>query len=197
MTDADHTCRVTLHMAASLDGFVARPDGSVDWMETADEHPGGAALDGPEVSALMASIDGYLMGSRTYETALAFEDRGLGWPYGDTPTTVLTTRDLPRTRDSVRFLAGDLPGLMERLRGEHRDLWVVGGPELCGALLRQGLADVLRLTLLPVVIGEGLPFFRQGPGDRPLHLVDSTAYANGMVELVHACRSAPGGTPDG
>src|SRR5262245_48200984 len=105
---ANLNSRVTLHMAASLDGFIARKDGRVDWMETSDEFAGGAILEPGFVEAFLRTIDCYVMGSRTYETALRFEAKGLGWSYGDTPTFVLTTRDLPRIRDSVAFYAGDL-----------------------------------------------------------------------------------------
>src|SRR3954447_25101549 len=94
---------VTIHMVASLDGFIARKDGRVDWLETSDEFPGGDTMDPEFVEAFLKTIDCYVMGSRTYETALRFEIQGLGWPYGDKPTFVLTSRDLPWTRDTVEF----------------------------------------------------------------------------------------------
>ena len=100
--------RVTIHMAASLDGFIARKDGRVDWLETSDEFPGGATLEPGDVEAFLKTIDCYVMGSRTYETALRFENEGFGWSYGDTPTFVLTSRTLPRTRDTVEFYSGNL-----------------------------------------------------------------------------------------
>ncbi len=93
--------RITIHMAASLDGFIARKDGRVDWLETQDEFAGGVSMDPGFVEAFLKSIDCYVMGSRTYETALRFEAQGFGWSYGDKPTFVLTTRDLPRTRNNV------------------------------------------------------------------------------------------------
>lgn len=77
MASADS--RVTIHMAASLDGFIARKDGSVDWLETADEFADGETMDPEFVAAFLETIDCYVMGSRTYETALGFEARGLGW----------------------------------------------------------------------------------------------------------------------
>ena len=89
--------RVTIHMVASLDGFIARKDGRVDWLETSDRFEGGDSLDPEFVQEFLKTIDCYVMGSRTYETALSFEGKGLGWPYGDKPTFVLTSRDLPRT----------------------------------------------------------------------------------------------------
>src|SRR5215831_13495954 len=91
--------RVTIHMAASLDGFIARKDGGVDWLETSDEFVGGNTMDPGFVEAFLNSIDCYVMWSRTYETALTFEANGLGWSYGYKPIFVFTRRDLPRTRD--------------------------------------------------------------------------------------------------
>ena len=75
--------RVTIHMASSLDGFIARKDGGVDWLETSDEFVGGDTTDPGFVEAFLKTIDCYVMGSRTYETALSFEAKGLGWSYGD------------------------------------------------------------------------------------------------------------------
>ena len=83
----DTNFRVTIHMAASLDGFIARNDGRVDWLETSDEFAGGDTLDPGFVEAFLKTINCYVMGSRTYETALSFEAKGMGWPYGDKPTS--------------------------------------------------------------------------------------------------------------
>ena len=106
MVDTDS--HVTIHMAASLDGFIARTDGSVDWLETSDEFAGGETMDPEFVAAFLKTIDCYVMGSRTYETAMGFEAKGLGWSYGEKPTFVLTRRELPRTRDTVEFHSGDV-----------------------------------------------------------------------------------------
>ena len=95
-------------MAASLDGFIARRDGNVDWMETSDEFAHGDIMDPEFVEVFLKTIDCYVMGSRAYQTALGFEPKGLGWSYGDKPTFVLTTRDLPQIRESVEFYSGDL-----------------------------------------------------------------------------------------
>jgi dihydrofolate reductase len=82
---ANTDSRVTIHMAASLDGFIARKDGSVDWLETSDEFAGGETMDPRFVETFLKTIDCYVMGLRTYETALSFEAKGLGWSYGDKP----------------------------------------------------------------------------------------------------------------
>jgi dihydrofolate reductase len=181
---ANSDSRVTIHMAASLDGFIARKDGSVDWLETSDEFPGGATLEPGFVEAFLKTIDCYVMGSRTYETALNFESKGFGWSYGDKPTFVLTSRDLPRTRSTVEFYAGDLANFVnERLRPSFRSIWFVGGGAVSGECLRLGLADEIRYSILPVLIGDGVSFFDKLDRDVALHLAEVTGYVSGMVEL--------------
>jgi dihydrofolate reductase len=175
---------VTIHMAASLDGFIARTDGRVDWLETSDEFAGGDTMDPGFVEAFLKTIDCYVMGSRTYETALRFEAQGLGWVYGDKPTFVLTSRELPRARDTVEFYAGDLAQFVNgRLRPAFRTIWFVGGGVVSGECLRLGLADEVRYSILPILIGDGIPFFEKLDRDVALHLAEVKAYKNGMVEL--------------
>ena len=187
MANADS--RVTIHMVASLDGFIARKDGSVDWLETADEFPGGESPDPGYIEAFLKTIDCYVMGSRTYETALGFEAKGFGWAYGDKPTFVLTHRDLPRNRETVQLHSGDLAQLVNaRLRPSFKSIWVVGGGDVCGACLRLGLDDEVRYSVMPVAIGDGIPFFAQLTGDVALHLVEVKAYVSGMVELRYEVR---------
>jgi dihydrofolate reductase len=181
--------RVTIHMAASLDGFIARKDGSVDWLETSDEFVGGDTMDPEYVAAFLETIDCYVMGSRTYETALGFEAKGLGWAYGDKPTFVLTRRELPRTRDTVEFCSGDLAQLVnERLRPTFRAIWFAGGGVVSAECLRRGLADEVRYSILPILIGDGIPFFERLDKDVPLHLAEVKAYVSGMVALRYEVR---------
>ena len=181
--------RVTIHMAASLDGFIARKDGSVDWMETSDEFIGGDSLDPSQVEAFLKTIDCYVMGSRTYETALNFEAKGLGWSYGNKPTFVLTSRNLPRIRDTVEFYSGDLSRFVnEQLRPAFGSIWFVGGGYVSGECLRRGLADEIRYSILPILIGEGIPFFEKLGGDVILHLAEVKAYNSGIVDLRYDVR---------
>ena len=181
--------RVTIHMAASLDGFIARKDGSVDWLETSDEFKGGETMDPGFVEAFLKTIDCYVMGSRTYETALGFEAKGFGWAYGDKPTFVLTRRDLPRTRETIEFYAGDLTQLVNRrLRPAFRSIWFVGGGAVSGECLRLGLADEVRYSILPILIGDGIPFFEKLDRDVALHLAEVKAYVSGTVALTYDVR---------
>ena len=181
--------RVTIHMAASLDGFIARKDGRVDWLETSDEFAGGETMDPGFVEAFLKTIDCYVMGSRTYETALHFEAQGFGWSYGDKPTFVLTGRQLPRTRETVEFYSGDLTQFVnERLRPAFSSIWFVGGARVSAECLRLGLADEVRYSILPILIGDGISFFDGLDRDVALHLSEVKAYKNGMVELRYEVR---------
>jgi dihydrofolate reductase len=181
--------RVTIHMAASLDGFIARRGGGVDWMETSDHFEAGATMTPQAVAAFLDTIDCYVMGSRTYETALDFEARGLGWSYGDKPTFVLTRRTLRKTHDSIQFYSGDLAGLVnQRLKPRFGSIWFVGGAAVSTECLRLGLADELRYSILPVVIGDGIRFFETLDRDVPLQLAETNAYSSGVVELRYEVR---------
>src|SRR6059058_4573892 len=184
---------VTIHMVASLDGFVARKDGRVDWLETSDEFAVGETMDPEFVEAFLKTIDCYVMGSRTYETALNFEAKGFGWSYGDKPTFVLTSRELPRTRNTVEFYSGDLAQFVnEHLRPRFRSIWFVGGGAVSGECLRLGLADEVRYSILPILVGDGILFFEKLDRDIPLHLTEVKAYKSGMVDLRYEVRGNRG-----
>jgi len=181
--------RVTIHMAASLDGFIARKDGRVDWLETSDVFEHGETLDPEQVEDFLGTIDCYVMGSRTYETALRFEAQGFGWSYGDKPTFVLTRRTLPKHRETVEFYSGDLTDLVNgRLRPAFRSIWFVGGGAVSGECLRRGLADEVRYSIAPVLIGDGISFFEGLDVDVELHLLEVKAYQSGIVALRHEVR---------
>ena len=181
--------RVTIHMVASLDGFIARKDGRVDWLETSDTFEHGGTMPPEFVAAFLKTIDCYVMGSRTYETALDFEAQGMGWSYGDKPTFVLTHRTLRKTRSTVELYSGDLGRLVdERLKPHFRSIWFVGGGDVSASCLRLGLADEVRYSILPIVIGDGLSFFQGLDRDVALHLLEATAYETGMVALRYEVR---------
>ena len=185
-------------MASSLDGFIARKDGRVDWMETSDEFAGGETLAPELIETFLKTIDCYVMGSRTYETALGFEAKGFGWAYGNKPTFVLTSRTLPRTRDTVEFYSGDLGRLVnEQLRPRFRTIWFVGGGVVAGECLRLGFADEVRYSILPILIGDGIPFFENLDCDVSLHLTEVKAYKTGTVALCYQVQRDAGEPQNG
>src|SRR5580765_3671385 len=97
-----------------------------------------------------------------------------------------SSRELPRTRDTVEFYSGDLARLVnERLKPTFRNIWFVGGGAVSGQCLRLGLADEIRYSIMPILIGNGISFFEGLGKDIALHLVEVKAYESGMVELRH------------
>jgi dihydrofolate reductase len=179
------TFKLTIHMVASLDGIIAKPDNSVSWFETADRYDKGVTLSEQEIKDFLKTIDCYVMGSHTYEHALELS-KSYGWAYGDVPTVVLTHRNLPVERLSIEFYSGDLNQLInERLKPNYRNVWMVGGAMLAKDLIRLKLADEIRLSIVPIILGEGKLFFDQIGQEQPLHLKDVTTYKNGMVEMCY------------
>jgi dihydrofolate reductase len=176
---------VTLHVVSSLDGFIARKDNTVSWLDSPqDAYERGV----PEGSAegVANVIDCFVLGSRTYEHALQ-----LGWPYGDTPTVVITNRELPSARKSVEFYSGDLKKLVDvTLAPRYRKIWLVGGAMLCQSFLTLGLVDEIRLSIAPVLLGDGLPLFGNSGSEKRWRLKDVVAYKTGFVELSYRIQSA-------
>lgn len=135
--------RVTVH-AASLDGFIARKDGRVDWLETSDEFAGGESRSPESVEAFLKTIDCYVMGSRIYETALDSKREGSGGPTVTSPN--LHSHDAQPAEDT-RYRREFVNG---RLRPKIRSIWFVGGGAVCGECVRRGLADEIRYSILPM-----------------------------------------------
>lgn len=168
-------------MVSSLDGMIAKKDNSVSWFDTTDYYEKGAAE--PDSAEFLKTIDCYVMGSRTYEHALELS-KSYGWAYGDVPTIVVAHRDLPIERQNIEIYAGDLNTLVhERLKPNYQNVWLVGGAMLARDFIRLNLVDEIRLSILPIILGDGTPFFDQIGQEQALHLKDVTAYKNGMVEL--------------
>ena len=178
------TSRITIHMVSSLDGFIAKPDGDVSWMHSKDQYDKGVTLTEGEITDFLQSIDCYVMGSKTYETALE-----LGWPYGDVPVYVLTSRKLKAMRTSIKFYNGDLElFLTKELKPKYKNVWMVGGSEVTSDFLNLGLADELVVSILPVIVGGGIRFFDSIENQIELHLKEEKAYSDGMVELTYEVR---------
>jgi dihydrofolate reductase len=171
---------VTLHVVSSLDGFIAKKDNSVSWMDSSGEVYEKGVSDG-NANDVVTPIDCFVLGSRTYEHALQ-----LGWPYGDTPTVVVTNRELPSTRKSVEFYSGDLKKLLDEiLAPRYRNIWLVGGAILSQRFLRLDLVDEIRLAIIPILLGDGLRLFANIGNESRWHLKNVIAYKTGMVELLY------------
>ena len=180
------TFKVTIHMVSSLDGIIAKKDNSVSWFESTDNYENGVVEENAE--EFMKTIDCFVMGSRTYEHALELS-KNFGWAYGDVPTIVVSHRNLPIDRKNIEIYSGDLNKLVnERLKPNYKNVWLVGGAMLAENFIRLKLADEIRLSVMPIILGDGTLFFDQIGQEQPLHLKNITAYKNGMVELWYEIR---------
>lgn len=148
-------------------------------MRSSDSYEKGISLTDEYISAFLKAIDCYIMGSKTYEHALE-----LGWPYGTTPVFVTTKRTLDSSKKSVKFYSGDLSKLVnENLKPKYHDIWMVGGSALTKTFLKLQLADEIVVTIVPVILGDGIPFFDSLGMEQKMHLKDVQAFDDGMVEL--------------
>ena len=180
--------KITIHMVSSLDGYIAKKDNSVSWFETSDNYEKGASISEQAQEEFLKTIDCYVMGSRTYEHAFELS-KSYGWAYGDVPTIVLTHRKLSIDRQNIETYSGDLNKLVnERLRPNYKNVWLVGGARLTKDFIRLNLADEIRQSILPIMLGDGTPFFDQIGQEQALHLKNVTAYKSGMVELCYEIR---------
>ncbi len=174
------TCAVFI--ATSLDGFIARTNGSIDWLEEANS----AVTPGEDFGyhAFMASVDVLIMGRNTFETALGFGE----WPYGDKPVVVLSSRlkSLPPEVQSSVSLENEEPAvLVARLAAEGRTKAYVDGGLTIQRFLAADLVDEITITRIPVLIGEGRALFGPLPRDRRLRHVATRAWDCGFVQSTY------------
>ncbi|MDB4922956.1 MAG: dihydrofolate reductase [Mucilaginibacter sp.] len=174
-------------MVSSLDGIIAKKD-SVSWFETSDHYEKGVTVTKHDAEEFLKTIDCYVMGARTYEHALELS-KSNGWAYGDVPTIVLTHRNLPVDRPNIEIYSGDLNKLVdERLKPNYKNVWVAGGAMLAKDFIRLKLADEIRLSVIPIILGNGTLFFDNIGQEQALHLKGVTAYKSGMIEICYEIR---------
>lgn len=174
--------RFAVFIATSLDGFIARQDGSLDWLDEANARvPAGEDCGYAE---FMASVDALLMGRKTYETVLTFGE----WPYGDKPVYVLSDqlRSLADgVPDTVRLIRGDIPTIVSQLRDcGHQKVYVDGGRTI-QSLLAAGIVDEITVTRIPVLLGAGRTLFGRLSGDLALKHVSTRSFPFGFVQSTY------------
>lgn len=168
--------KASVFIAASLDGYIARPDGNLDWLHAG---AGSASVD-YGYDAFMATVDALVMGRKTYETVLGFPK----WPYGKTPVFVLSSgRPSPAPPGApVEHLSGEPADVVLQLEARGiRHIYVDGG-ETIQRFLRAGLIQRLIVSRIPVLIGSGIPLFGKTERDIVLEHVVTRVYAAGLVQ---------------
>jgi dihydrofolate reductase len=165
----------------SLDGFIARADGAIDWLARV-EQPG----EDYGFRRFFDTVDTLVMGRKTYETALGFET----WPYAG-KRCVVVTRDASRpSRHGEAFFSGELPTLFKRLQAEGTKHVYVDGGVVVAQALGEGLVDELTISIIPVLLGEGTALAPHIGRDVPLQVVEHRAFESGLVQIKYRVLAA-------
>jgi len=166
---------VILYIAASLDGYIAKADGSVDWLSIVNDEDTDYGY-----ADFYAGVDAIAMGSRTYEQVLDFEE----WPYPDKRVFVFTRRSLEAVAHDVAFTNQSPVDFVRGLDSAGvRTLWLAGGGDLVASFMEHRLIDEYIVSVIPIVLGDGIPLFRGPLPEHRLELLESTDYASGLVQL--------------
>ncbi|KKG08651.1 dihydrofolate reductase family protein [Methanosarcina sp. 2.H.A.1B.4] len=173
----ENTSRIKLYIACSLDGFIARENGSIDWLTEYESSP----ETDYGYSEFYASIGTVLMGRKTYEQVLGFGD----WPYGEKKTYVFTRQKEPLRREkNVEFVSGDVGEFLRRLKeNTDEDIWLVGGSQLIKVFLEENLVQDLIVFVVPIILGSGIPLFDRIGKEVRLKMIDTKRYESGLVSV--------------
>jgi dihydrofolate reductase len=163
------------HIAMSLDGKIARIDGSFDWLERYPPQEFG-------FDALMADIDAILMGRDTYEVVRGFGE----WPYADKETIVMTRRPLVGAPPAVERRSGDLGVVAAELEARgYRRVWIEGGAQVIRGMIAAGKLDVLEMAIVPIVLGDGIPLISPETPELKLTLKSCEPRSGGALHVVY------------
>ena len=165
--------KASVFVGTSLDGFIARPDGALDFLDAGGNEPHG-------YEEFMASVDALVIGRHTFETVLGFG----GWAYGKKPVFVLSSRPLPPTPAGavVERLTGEPAAIVAQLEARGVKHAYVDGGITIQRFLQAGMIQRLIVTRVPVLIGSGIPLFGSLPRDIPLRHVATRQYRGGLVQ---------------
>jgi dihydrofolate reductase len=168
----------SVFVGVSLDGFIARRDGALDWLESADKDVGPHGYE-----EFIATIDTIVIGRKTFETVMSFD----GWFYGDRRVVALSSRPVDRSGavargGNVEQMSGTPAEIMLRLAASGASHVYVDGGITIQQFLRAGLIDRMVITRLPVLIGEGIPLFGPLPHDIRLRHVTTRTLGGGAVQ---------------
>jgi dihydrofolate reductase len=173
--------QIVLYSAVSLDNYIARKDGNVDWLdapeyELPDEDYG--------YTDFNQTIDTTLMGHNTYNALLGFD---VPFPYPDKTNYIFSRTADHEDTEYVKFITGDIANFVRELKNEKgKDIWLIGGGQINTLLLNNHLIDKVRLTLIPVTLGEGIPLFLGQAKETTLKLESNKTYENGFVQLTYS-----------
>ena len=163
--------QIRIYIAQSLDGYIARPGGGIEWLRPFDSVDYG-------YEKFVAEIGTVVMGRASYEMARSFGE----WPYADMRSLVITSRPLDDAPPTVARVGADIPRLATALRGAGgKDIWIMGGAQTINAFLTAEAVDRIDLFTVPVLLGGGIRLFADNRPETQLKLVSTQAYDKGLA----------------
>ncbi|MEH1836306.1 MAG: dihydrofolate reductase family protein [Nostoc sp.] len=166
--------KVILYIAASLDGYIARSDGEIDWLSILD-------TEGEDYgyTAFFESIDAIVLGSKTYEVGLSFDE----WPYPEKKSFVFTQRYLKSDREDIVFVSDTVEQALANLEAQgFENIWLVGGGALINSFLQHSLIDEYIISTIPIILGGGIHLFPPSSPEEKLELINSIQYPTGLLQ---------------
>ncbi len=164
----------TVFMAMSLDGYIAREDGDIDWLSIVESKDTDYGF-----QKFYSDVDTVVLGRNSYEKACSFDE----FPYENKEVIVITSHPVEK-RKSVKSYRGDLIVLWNKLNDmPGREIYVDGGGILVSELIDLGLVDRLIISVIPIILGNGIPLFHKTNSDYPVHLENVLTFDTGLVQM--------------
>ncbi len=171
--------KIKLYIAASMDGKIAKQNGSVEWLETIPVPENGDY----GYAEFYQSIDTTIQGYTTYQQIVGW---GIYFPYPDKKNYVVTRKQELKSTEHVEFICNDHIAFIKQLKQEEgKDIWLVGGSQLNTMLLKENLIDEIQIHIMPIILTEGIDLFAAIPAEFKLMLMETKPYANGVVGLIY------------
>lgn len=164
--------KVVMNLAVSLDGYITGPDGEYDWCLTDDDYG---------MTDFLKSVDATIMGGNSYREIIKF-----GPPYPEFTNYVFTRTEKNPPHENIIFVSDDIIDFVSSLKNKSgKNIWLFGGSEIIQPLLEENLVDEMMLAIHPLLLGGGLPLFKNLSERKPFQLSDSITYPSGLVQLIY------------
>lgn len=172
--------KVILYIAKSLDGFIARPDGNLDWLTSTPKPKKGDY----GYTELLEGIGTIIMGRKTYDVVIGF---GEEWAYTGFDTFVVTTdKNFEIKSPDTYLLTENLKDFVTELKNKaEKDIWLVGGGQLIRSFINDGLLDRMIISVIPKIIGDGIPLFPKNTAETNWKLINTEPFNTGLVNLTY------------
>ncbi len=173
--------KLILYIAMSLDGYIAQPDDDLSFLSVVEKEGEDYGY-----SEFIQTIDTVILGRKTYDKVLSM---GIGFPHADKETYIITRTTRP-DEGLLRFYTGDLKMLVTELKVKPgKNIFCDGGAEIVHALLREQLIDEIIVSVIPVLLGDGIRLFKEGRPEQKATLLSSKSFEKGLVQLHYTVNS--------